>query len=203
MTALHTSFLLAYHGCSEDIGRRLLNGEAQPIRSEKDYDWLGPGFYVWESDRDRAQEWADQKTARDSQFKPFVLGVILDLGNCLDLTNRQDLPILQEAYDGLKKTLNKKGIPMPTNQDLKLDKNKDKLLRNLDCAVIRYLHDSLDSKKPQKFFYDTVRGLFQEGGELYPGSAFREKTHSQIAIRNFDCIKGFFLPLDEEADAGV
>ena len=39
---------------------------------------------------------------------------------------------------------------------------------------------------------DTVRGVFTEGKAIYPGSAFDEKTHIQIAVRNPECIKGVF-----------
>ncbi|GBQ54066.1 hypothetical protein NO263_04245 [Gluconacetobacter entanii] len=192
MTALHTSFVLGYHGCSEEVGRKLINGESAPTPSETDYDWLGPGFYVWESDPLRAQEWAYQKQRRDSGFKPFVIGLVVDLGNCLDLTTREDLEMLKTAYEGLRETLSTDDIPMPVNRDSRHDVNSDKLFRNLDCAVIRYLHDSIEAPESHLAPYDTVRGLFQEGGELYPGSAFREKTHTQIAIRNLDCIKGIF-----------
>jgi hypothetical protein len=193
VSVLHTSFVLAYHGCSKSIGRRLIGGEEKPTLSEKDYDWLGPGFYVWESDPVRAREWAEKKKSRDRHFEPFVVGVALDLGNCLDLTNRHDLSVLQGAYAGLKETLETKGLPIPENRDLKVDGNRDKLLRNLDCAVIRYLHDTIKESADRDLMpYDTVRGVFQEGGELYPGSAFKEKTHTQIAILNLECIKGIF-----------
>jgi len=48
--------------------------------------------------------------------------------------------------------------------------------------------------------FDSVRGMFIEGSTLYPKSGFREKNHIQIAIRNPNCIKGFFIPreLDEK-----
>lgn len=42
--------------------------------------------------------------------------------------------------------------------------------------------------------YDSVRGVFLEGGELYPDAGFREKNHIQICVRNNNCIKGFFIP---------
>ena len=44
--------------------------------------------------------------------------------------------------------------------------------------------------------YDSVRGVFWEGDDLYPGAGFKEKNHIQIAIINPNCIKGFFLPRD-------
>jgi hypothetical protein len=42
--------------------------------------------------------------------------------------------------------------------------------------------------------FDSVRGVFWEGRELYPNAGFREKDHIQICIRNPNCIKGFFYP---------
>jgi len=42
--------------------------------------------------------------------------------------------------------------------------------------------------------FDTVRALFPEGDELYAGSGFKDKTHSEIAVRNDACILGYFRP---------
>ncbi len=42
--------------------------------------------------------------------------------------------------------------------------------------------------------FDTVRGVFTEGGPAFPGAGIQKKSHIQICIRNMDCIKGFFLP---------
>jgi hypothetical protein len=44
--------------------------------------------------------------------------------------------------------------------------------------------------------YETVRGAFWEGGELYPTSGFGRKNHIQIAVRAPHCIKGYFRPID-------
>ena len=66
-------------------------------------------------------------------------------------------------------------------------------LRELDCAAIETLHKSLKKNKEKEF--DSVRGVFWEGKELYPKAGFREKDHIQICVRNIDCIKGYFLPL--------
>ena len=59
MARLHTSFVLGYHGCSAEVGERVLAGAADLSPSEQDYDWLGPGVYFWDSDPQRAWEWAD------------------------------------------------------------------------------------------------------------------------------------------------
>jgi hypothetical protein len=41
------------------------------------------------------------------------------------------------------------------------------------------------------------------GGALYNGAGFRERTHIQIAIRNPNMIKGYFLPRRETKWAGA
>ena len=63
------------------------------------------------------------------------------------------------------------------------------------CAVINYVHEIAKEAKLPAF--DTVRGLFPEGDEIYAGARFHERTHTQIAVRNDACIKGFFLPRGE------
>jgi hypothetical protein len=40
--------------------------------------------------------------------------------------------------------------------------------------------------------YATVRAMFPEGAELYPGAGFREKTHIQICVREPEQILGAF-----------
>ena len=42
--------------------------------------------------------------------------------------------------------------------------------------------------------YDSVRGVFWEGHEIYPNAGFSEKNHIQICVCNPNCIKGYFLP---------
>lgn len=66
-------------------------------------------------------------------------------------------------------------------------------MRHLDCAVIE-LHHYWNEKHMKQQAYDSVRGVFQEGKEAYPGAGFKEKSHIQISIRNPNCIKGFFWP---------
>ena len=67
--------------------------------------------------------------------------------------------------------------------------------RNLDCAVIEILHST--NKTLDKTSYNSVRGVFFEGNELYPGAGFKEKNHIQICVRDTKCIKGYFKPLEE------
>lgn len=187
MARLHTSFVLGYHGCDRAVGERVLAGEIALAQSDRDYDWLGPGVYFWEADPKRALEWATAKKKRGEYDAPFVIGAAIDLGNCLDLMARDNLDLLASAYASLKDMHDRgeKLGDLPKNL-----KGPDKLLRYLDCAVIRHLHFIMDDEGLPPF--DTVRGLFTEGGLAFPGSGFHSKTHVQIAVRTLDSIKGFF-----------
>lgn len=72
------------------------------------------------------------------------------------------------------------------------------MLRELDCAVIEVLHKARENGGFPQF--DSVKGVFWEGKELYPNAGFREKDHIQICVRNPNCIKGLFLPRDFNED---
>ncbi len=187
MSRLHTSFVLGYHGCDKTTAERAVAGEIDLIQSDSGYDWLGPGVYFWESDPLRAHEWAKAKAAKKPGLVPYVIGAAIDLGNCLDLTVRENIESLRQAHEGLVKALDAQGKPVPQNKEL---------MRNLDCAVIKYLHDSIDQSSPAGGLepFDTVRGLFQEGKRVYPDSGFFARTHTQIAVRSAKCIKGVFVP---------
>lgn len=194
----HTSFVLGYHGCDRAVGVAALKSESSLKHSEKDYDWLGSGVYFWENDPQRALDWAKHKCKRGDYEHPFVIGSVIDLGNCLDLISRQEISVLEWAYNSLKQKLAAAGKldEMPVNQDARGDRNGDKLLRYLDCAVINHLHYIIAEANNALEFptYDSVRGLFTEGKEVYPGARFLTSTHTQIAVRNPACLKGYFLP---------
>ncbi|MFM9852682.1 MAG: hypothetical protein ACKVOJ_07765 [Sphingomonadaceae bacterium] len=164
--------------------------------SDKDFDWIGPGIYFWEADKRRALEWAQQHRAKYPN--PTVIGAVIDLRNCLDLTNRTDLELVREAHSSYVEAQQISGLPIAENLSVAGQPDQDRLLRYLDCAVIRHLHyiieqqpKGLDSLEA----YDTVRGMFSEGEDLYLGAGFKERTHTQIAVINPKCLKGLFFPL--------
>lgn len=184
MHRLSTSFVFGYHGCDRALGRKLIAGTSDFRKSDNDYDWLGPGVYFWEANPDRALQFAEEKKSRRQGIaEPFVVGAVIDFGLCLDLTTADSIEYLSLAHESLKETFRVRGLQMPMNGPRPWE-------RFLDCAVLRRLHEIIkDSSATQ---IDTVRGVFQEGQEVYPGSAFREKTHIQIAVMNPDCIKAVF-----------
>ncbi len=160
-------------------------------KSENSYDWLGHGIYFWESSPQRAYEFAQERAAggrnsRGDIQMPFVLGAVIDLGYCLNLTDSSALSQLRDAYQTLKDTLEMAGDSLPTN-------GQGKLRRVLDCAVIETLHEI--RKQLGEPDYDSVRGTFFEGQDIYPGAGFQSKDHTQICVRNIECIKGYFRPI--------
>jgi hypothetical protein len=141
----------------------------------------------------RALEFARhiQQNPRKSKgniVEPAVIGAVIHLGFCFDLLDYGNLQLLKESYDTLLEY--NKTSDLPRNKDVKGFEGL--LLRELDCAVIETLH--VIRKRLHQTPFDSIRGVFYEGDELYPNAGFREKDHIQICVRNPNCIKGFFMP---------
>ena len=187
-----TSFIYGFHGIDRTIAYKILNQELDFELSNNSYDWLGQGIYFWENNYERAVQYAQEDRLRkESKIKdPFVLGAVIDLGNCLDLLDQKYLDFLKVVYDDLKSTLEQEGKFLPTNSGFNPN-DFDFRKRELDCAVIRWAHEL--AKKDGEIF-DTVRAAFWEGEELYPNAGFRTQNHIQVAVLNPNCIKGIFLP---------
>ena len=184
MHRLTSSFILGYHGCDRTVGEALLRGESFKV-SDNDYDWLGPGVYFWESNPQRGMEFVREASLRRGSkiSKPFVVGAIIELGSCLDLTTSSGIDQIRIAHQSSLALSKAGGWELPRN-------SSDGLRRYLDCAVIRRLHGILEDNGMSPI--DSVKGIFLEGAPAYPGSGFREKTHIQIAVCNLACIKGVF-----------
>jgi len=121
-----------------------------------------------------------------------VLGVVIDLGYCFDLLRRENLSVLKEFYDNLAKTIEAESLP----HNRKIRGSNDALLRDLDCWVINEYHKFREKTGLRPF--DSVRGAFWEGNDLYPEAGFKEKSHIQVCIRNTNCVKGYFIPRIED-----
>ena len=147
MSRLATSFVLGYHGCDAAIARKAVLGEIELLKSERDYDWLGPGIYFWESDPQRALEWAQWKVRKGDFSKAAVLGAAIDLRDCLDLVSREDLALVRAGYDSFVRLQKVSGLPLPQNKSIRGDPNSDRVLRYLDCAVIRHLHRTFEEAR--------------------------------------------------------
>jgi hypothetical protein len=51
--------------------------------------------------------------------------------------------MLKAYHSVLAQTYKDAGEELPRNKDLKDDKHKDKILRELDCKVIEFMHDQI------------------------------------------------------------
>ena len=183
---------IGFHGCDQSVVDKVIAGKENLLASTNDYDWLGSGIYFWENNEERAMEWAVELSKRpgSSVKQPAVIGAIIDLGYCFDLTDTAYLKELKKSYDFALEFSRISGIPLPVNKTL--GNSTDLLLRKLDCYIIQTTHRI--NREANKRAYDSVRGVFWEGKPLYPNAGFAEKNHIQICICNPNCIKGYFLP---------
>lgn len=187
------NLVLGFHGYNHSTFDSVIMNGQQLKQSSNSYDWLGNGIYFWEQNYQRALEWAINRFGSDDAA---VIGAVIDLGYCLNLTDSASAEILQKGYEILKIRCETVGNELPQNRPSK--KKKDILLRDLDCAVIQQIHDF--NKQEEKVMFDSVRGVFIEGEPVYLGSEFRQKTHVQLCVCNPNCIKGYFAPLTPRAE---
>ena len=187
-----SNLVIGFHGCDKSIVEKVLNGREELIKSQNDYDWLGHGIYFWENNEVRALQYAEEMLVRRNTTvtEPAVIGAIIDLGYCMDLTDSVYLDELKDAYGAMVESFKLAGKEIPQNKDI--GSSTDKLLRRLDCAVIQMAHTI--NEEAGGMPYDSVKGVFWEGKPLYPNAGFAEKNHIQICVRNPNCIKGYFLP---------
>ncbi len=200
------NLMIGFHGCDESIRNNLVNRPDIVKSSQESFDWLGHGFYVWENNFERALQWAKDKKKRGRLETPSVVGVVYQLSYCLDFTDSEYIDLLATYYDLMKHDFKLAQKELPKNKNLPRDKNQDLILRELDCAVIQYLHRLVDQEilmQKEKYGFvqlkkiDTVRGVFTEGGPAFDGAGIQLKNHIQVCIRNLNCIKGFFIPRKE------
>ena len=180
--------VVGYHGCLKPFAERVLSGglaikDWQP--SQNPYDWLGHGIYFWEHGPARAQRWAEEK-ARTEGGEPAVVGALIQLGECFDLTDERNTANLAVAYDLVKSSYEAAGKQLPSNQG----RTEDLKGRKLDCLVVNYYLQEV-----AEIEYQTVRGVFREGDRAFDGSMLYRETHVQVAVVDPTCILGVFYPI--------
>ena len=185
--------LIGFHGCEKAIRDDIIAGKRVLIESANGHDWLGRRIYFWENNFERAMDFATNPPGNKKIETPSVLGAVIDLQFCLDLLDTVFLNRVKFSYYSLSISAKMIGKELPHNRPTKY--SKDLLIRELDYAVIETLH--LERARSGVKPFDSVRGVFTEGTELYPGAGFHDKNHIQICIRNPNCIKGYFLPRSE------
>ena len=180
-------FIFAFHGCDKTIGEELVLRKRIFRFSSNAYDWLGSGIYFWENDPKRALDWAIACKEKPNLTKghiqdPYVIGALIDLTNCFDLTISSNISLLKSQYCLLKDVYEKAGMNLPQNEGKK---------HFLDNLVLNGIFDSNSDNKYPKF--NAVRCAFKEGKPAYPGSDFSENGHIQICVHDMSCIKALFV----------
>lgn len=193
MYSARPGLIIGFHGCDESIRNAIVAGDIMLKASQNGHDWLGFGFYFWESNYERALDFATHPPGKKRIISPAVLGAVIDLEFCLDLMDAEYIHLVKESFNNLRTSVMTLHQKLPANKSI--GGSRDRLLRDLDCAVIENLHKEQNLKREKPF--DSVRGLFVEGDPIYEEAGFHEKTHVQICIRNPNCIKGFFVPRQE------
>ena len=200
------NMIIGFHGCDESKANQLVNDPDTISFSKENYDWLGHGLYFWENNYDRALEWAKQKEAQGKIKKAAVVGAILQLGQCCDFLDTKFIRTISVYHKLMESQYQQAGKKLPENLNAPVDPHNDRLLRMLDCATIEFMHKEITQKYKEDILktgysnikvFDSTRGVFTEGGLAYTGAGIYAKSHIQICIRNFNCIKGFFIPRKE------
>ncbi len=183
--------VIGYHGCDATVRDKVIQKGHQLKVFPKRYDWLGQGIYFWEHGPARALEWAKEQKKRGKLKTPAVLGAVLHLGSCFDLLDAEYTDVLTQAYPLFVDSMKAAKTTLPTNKPADAN-DKDHLLRDLDCAVVNWTIGRLE--KAGTAHFHSVRGVFQEGLEVFPESGIRRRSHIQIAVRDPACILGYFQP---------
>lgn len=189
MYDVRPNLIIGFHGCDDDISNSLLNSPNNIKVSKEPHDWLGHGMYFWENNYDRALEWAKDKKRRGAIKTPSVIGAIIQLGYCCDFLDTRYIKMLKSYHKLMVESYKVLGEDLPANKDIQQDKHKDKILRELDCTTIEFMHSKILSQYEEdmhtkKFsdlkIFESTRGMFTEGGPAFPGAGIFEKSHSNL-----------------------
>ena len=161
-----------YHGTSLEIAIMI---ESQGFQaSQNNYDWLGDGVYFFQDAPLRALEWARERYGREGA----VVGAHIRIVNCMDLLDVAWNDVLSDGHDSYLKLLRDLGQSSPAQSDG---------AHPLDREVINYTINVLNEGGAN---IACVRAAFREGRQVYPDSAFFDRSHVQIAVRDVNtCIQ--------------
>lgn len=188
-----TRFITAYHGCDRSVGEKVLAGEIKLEAGDSHYGMLGKGVYFWENDFELAMKTIKliKKLSPNRKHKinePFVIGCVIDPGNCLDLTSSDGWAVLKDPeIIAAARCLTK--LPIP--DDFHIGFGRDIQTRIKHAALLDAFYSKLKRDNGREI--DTLRGT------LAPVMCRRigkyectEKCLIEFCVRNTTCIKKAF-----------
>ncbi len=150
----YPTWITAFHGCDQRTFEKVLYHHDCLEASENSYDWLGHGIYFWENNPLRAYDFAIEQLKRGKIEKPAVIGAMIDLGSCLDLTDMASIKLVREVYPLFVQRCKRTSTEIPQNSG----KTSDRVYRNLDCAVLEFLHFVYSKSSADQRFLFTKNG---------------------------------------------
>lgn len=137
-------------------------------------DWLGEGFYFWQDAPTRVWQWLRAPRQRRLPPPHTVIVAKVNLTRCLDLLDTRWHQALRNAHTAMRNGL-APGEQLPINAGSRSRPN----WHRLDDAVLRRVV-SLANRTTTPF--NSVRGAFEEGDPIFPGSALFDLAHVEIAV---------------------
>jgi hypothetical protein len=168
--------IIGYHGTNRVALPQLLVGDIEP--SDRPFEWLGKGFYLWQDSPWRAREWAIERYGDSAA----VVAARVALDDCLDLLDPRWQKTLADADAEFVSECLAEGRPLPVN--------RPSGYRARDCATINWFCDR-GAERGQ--ILRSVRAIFEEGDPIFEASAIRTRSHIQVAVRD----PGVILEIEE------
>ena len=165
-----------YHGTNSEAAERIM---VEGFRlSRNPYDWLGDGVYFFQDAPQRAWDWAHKRYGSHGA----VIGAQIALEDCIDLLDLGWNQVMADAYDSYVKNLRDSGQPIPA---------QSRGAHRLDREVINY---AIGVLREHGIRVACLRAAFGEGHPVYPDSAFFDRAHVQVAVREVEaCIQQRWL----------
>ena len=185
-----TRVVTGYHGTLLSSAEALARREFDPSKESTRPRWLGEGLYFFEDNYSLAAFYA-QKRQIKHQKPGAVLKATIHLSACLDLSQEFGQRLARQAHT-LMRQEGKVGTEAgPKQKPLEVYKGqiragyggewKDYGVNALDHAVIERAVEV--ARDLHGLNFDTVRGLFLDGGELYDTSWLYDLAHVSVVVR--------------------
>lgn len=179
-----TTTIEAFHGTTLAAADSILSGGFRP--SEQDWDWLGKGVYFFQDGPSRARAWALEWAVEHYKGLPAVVGakIRLEREHFIDLIDVFWSEKMNGFYQNFVELCNRSNTPIPRQSP------KPSGPHPLDRRVVNHAVGILGREGK---LISAVRGAFEEGDRVYPDSAFFEKAHVQIAVRDVSLIENCWI----------